>query len=198
MSLGEQLPTVTASGSVVAFTGAVVAGTSSADVGNAAIIVAMGGLVTGILGGITQLVKLILDSKGYAGKIGELEGDLAATKQELAGSRQRRHQDANRFNGILMELQAKNLLAERKANEAAIRVARLEGQLSTTDKAHSEAINANSDNIIAVAAKTDTELPAPVPHVEPIGPIVPDTDDEITPFAPRFSDNNGPDRGLDR
>lgn len=194
MTFGHQLPTVTASGSIVAFTGAVVAGQSNADVGNAAMVVAFGGLITAALGGLTQLVKLIIDAKGNTARVKLMEADLAKTRGDLAESRDRNHKVRNQMQGIIYELQAKADFAEKKAVDAAVRAARLEGQLGITEKIHSEAINANADNIVAVAQSTGTALPAPTPHVEPIAS---GSGDDFEPFLPRFPDNHGPDGPLD-
>lgn len=190
MTFGDSGPTMTAAGSTVAITSALVAQQSGADVGNAAIVVAAGGLITGFGGIITQLFKLWLDAQkvrmdqqGWADRVKKLEDDLA-------GSRQRRHQDASRFNGILMEQQAETLLAKREATEAAIRVAKLEGQLGVIDRTHAEGINLNSKNIDIVAARSGIPLPEHPPPVEPIvspeanhlPEVLDPSDDDISPF----------------
>lgn len=114
-----------------------------------------------------------------------LTAKVRQLEAKLEEKRKQWHDQADAQNGILDKVRADLFLAQ-------IRVAKLEGQLGVTDKAHSEAINANSDNIVALGEKTRTELPAPTPHVEP---IVPETDDEIAPFPGRFPDNHGPRPG---
>jgi len=122
-----------------------------------------------------------------------LSAKVKKLEEDLAGSRQRRHQDANKFNAILMELQVKADLAEKKANEAAIRAARLEGHLVAIDKTHADGINANTKNIDAMAERSGIKLPEHPPPVEPIVPPSPNhqpepldpSDDDITPFFAR-------------
>lgn len=162
MSAGDVVPaTTTAIGSGVAVSGSLLAQVTNADVGNAALIVAYGGLLTGVLGGITQLFKLWLDSQSYSTRVQKLEADLKYT-------RERRHDDANRLNAIGLELQAEKL-----------RAARLEGQLGQTANTHAEAINANSTNSQALAEQIGVTLPAPSPHIDP---IVSDSLDDVDAF----------------
>lgn len=190
MTFGESGPTMTAAGSTVAVASSLVAQQSSADIGNAAIIVATGGLITGAGGVITQLFKLWLDGKNYSQRIKQLEADLA-------GTRDRNHKMRAQMQGVVYELQAKQMeadtkaeAAEKKATEAAIRAARLEGLLGITDKTHAAAINTNADNINIVAKEAGVPLPVHPPHVDPILLPQPDenhdvidpSDDDITPF----------------
>lgn len=190
MPFSESGPTMTAVGSTAAVAGAVVAQASSSDMGNAALFVGLSGVITALVGGITQLFKIWLDSRNYADKIKQLEAKV------LDGS-QKRHADRSKFQGLFMQQEAQLMeandkvkKAETKATEAQIRMARLEGQLGVIDKTHAENINANTKNIDVVAEQAGVQLPVHPPPVEPIVPpkldvnhdILDPSDDDITLF----------------
>jgi hypothetical protein len=193
----NQSPIATAIGSGLAIGGGVIAQAPDASVGTVGIVVAIGGIITAVFGGIGQIVKTIADARTR-----RLEEQVKELEEDLAGSRKRRHDEAGRFNGLLLDMQARQqelesraLVAERKAADAAILAAHLEGRLGRTDRIHGEAINANIENISLLADRTGTSLPAQPPHVAPIPPRPPpilpilpvlETDDDFTlPINPQ-------------
>lgn len=112
-----------------------------------------------------------------------LQAKVQSLEAELKEKRKQWHDQYDHQTGMLDKVRADLWLAQ-------LQIARMEGQLGVTDRVHSEAINANADNIIAVAQSTGTALPAPTPHVEPIAS---GSGDDFEPFLPRFPDNHGPD-----
>lgn len=115
--------------------------------------------LTALLGGGFQYFKAILDAKqrdkqieNQALQIAKQNTRIGNLENDLAGSRHRRHEDANRFNHILMEY--------------SVKIASLETRLGITDKTHVEAININSDDIDFLADRMGTRLPKKPPHLE--------------------------------
>lgn len=133
-------------GAAIAGAGGLVAQVSQPTVGAAGLVVAITGLVVAGF----QYYKAWLDSRNQSKVIEDLRADLLTT-------RQKRHGDANRINGLQLELTAEKM-----------RTARLEGQLGVIDKSHSSAINENAANTQAIAEQTGSVLPSPLPHVDPV------------------------------
>lgn len=107
-----------------------------------------------VLGAGFQYYKATLDAKQRDRQIAELQAQLRQTQSDLIGARQRHHGEANRLQGIILELQVK--------------IGNLEGRLGVLDKTHVQAIDINADNIGIVADKTGVVLPVKPPHLEPI------------------------------
>jgi len=160
-------------GAIIATVGGVVAqATPTTGVGAAGLIASIAGL---LMAGF-QYFKVIMDARSQGRQ-------LAEVRAELEANRKKRHDDANRFNAKFAEVQVQLI-------ESNIKVARLEGQLGQTDKTHASAINANSENIGAIAQRTGTDLPVNAAHVEP---IISDSDSGIRSF-PELPGN--PESGL--
>lgn len=143
--------------------GAVAQVTPTTGVGATGLIVSLTGLAMALL----QYFKVIFDDRqkareaeGRDAKIRDLESVVARLESELAGSRNRHHDNLNRMNGIVGELEIK-LIDERLAR------ARLEGQLGVIDKTHAAAINTNAENIQKVAAEMIPPMSVPPIHVDP-------------------------------
>jgi hypothetical protein len=175
--------TATGSGVAILF-GGVFAQAANPTVGIVGVIVASAGLVTALFGGVTQLFKLWLDYQSYSKQVEKLKADMEYAgdvheKQveklsaDLAESRRRRHEESDRTTSILLNQQ--------------LEIAHLKGQLGITDRLHSEGINANAENILAVAERTGTSLPNSPPRVNP---VVDSDNDYFTPNDPRPEPNS--------
>jgi hypothetical protein len=151
---GDAPAVATLAGSATAFVSALFAQqVGSPKVGDAALVVAYGSFAVGVLGGLTQLFKIWLDAQSYSAKVTKLEADLHQ-------SRKNNHDERQRSNGTIVRLQEDFFRSQK-------RVANLEGRLGITDQAHSNAINANADNIHALADQTGVTLPEREPHLDP-------------------------------
>lgn len=160
MSQEQHSATQSPLGAVMAIGGGIVAQAApNTGVGAAGLIASIAGL---LMAGF-QYYKTWMDSKNYVSQIQGLKDDLKA-------ARDGRHADANRFNGLILDLQG-------RVREADLAMARLEGKLGLTDRTHATAINNNSDNIANLANGTGIRPLSHQPHLEATGP-------EAEPQAP--------------
>lgn len=137
--------------------GMVAQATPTTPVGMAGLIVS----ITGLLMAGFQYFKVWMDHRNRDREIEAQNVEIQSLRDEIRKARENRHADANRFGGQISVL-------ELKLYEADVRYARLEGKLGITDVTHAKAINANSENIVAVAEQTGTQLPLDSPHIEPV------------------------------
>lgn len=132
--------------------------TSSGNAGVAGVILAL----TSLLACGFQYFKAILDSRQQAKENVRQARRIDQLETDLAGSRHRRHEDANRYNAILMEYR--------------VEIVSLKSRLGIMDKTHVEAININADDTEFLADRTGVRLPKKPPHIEPMEEDEPEYD----------------------
>ena len=154
MNLPSPMTPIAASLSVV---GGMVAQVPNTNVGAAGLIAS----ITGLLIAGFQYYRTFMEARNRSDDIRRQAAEIEQLRKDLEGSRERRHEEANRLNALVLNIQ--HQLEEEKVERA-----RLEGKLGVTDRTHSEAINRNSESIQKVAVALDPPVQVHETHVEPI------------------------------